>query len=169
MSVPLIVHPPIQRVAILRMWISQVEICASVLDVYETFVVQMKEFLFIHCVFQRTWIPRVWTVIAVVLRKCHRVDFWARGVALRLVSFLCILEFVWVSLRVSSRCWLMRERGVCVQHFPQTGLVTCSFCLGCEVVQLGLKDVPYLSVFNVEAWQRRFFHGSVYCGLVMWI
>ena len=32
MSAPLIVHPPIQRVAILRMWISQVEIGASVLD-----------------------------------------------------------------------------------------------------------------------------------------
>ena len=52
MSVPLIVHPPIQRVAILRMRISQVEIGASVLDVYETFVEQMKEFLSIHCVFQ---------------------------------------------------------------------------------------------------------------------
>ena len=57
---------------------------------------------------------------------------------------------------------------VCVQHFPQTGLVTCSFSLGSEIVQLE-KDVPYLSVFNVEAWQRRFFHGSVYCGQVMWI
>ena len=30
MSVSLTVHPPIQRVAILRMWISQVEIGASV-------------------------------------------------------------------------------------------------------------------------------------------
>ena len=98
--------------------------------VCETFVEQMKEFLFIHCVFQRTWILRVWTVIAVVRRRCHRVDFWARGVALRLVSFLCLLEFVWVSLRVSSRCWLMRERGVCVQHFPQTGLRNMFVVLG---------------------------------------
>ena len=52
MSVPLTVHPPIQRVAILRMWISQVEIGASVLDACETFVVQMKDILSIHCVFQ---------------------------------------------------------------------------------------------------------------------
>ena len=52
MSVPLIVHPPIQRVAIPRMWISQVEIGASVLDDCETFVVQMKDILSIHCVFQ---------------------------------------------------------------------------------------------------------------------
>ena len=45
----LIVHPLIQRVAIVRMWISQVEIGASVfVDVCETFVVQMKDILSIH-------------------------------------------------------------------------------------------------------------------------
>ena len=41
MSVPLIDHPPIQRVAIMRIWISQIEIGSSDLDVCETFFVQM--------------------------------------------------------------------------------------------------------------------------------
>ena len=59
-------------------------------DVCETFVVQMKDILSMRCVFQCTWIPRVWTVIAIVRRKCYRVDVWARGVALRLLSFLCL-------------------------------------------------------------------------------
>ena len=111
MSVPLIVLPSIQRVTILRMWISQVETGASVFffAVCGAFVEQMKEFLFIQCVFQRTWIPRVWTVIAIVRRKCYRVDVWARGVALRLVSFLCFLEFVWVSLHFPSRFCVVFE------------------------------------------------------------
>ena len=115
MSVPLIVHPPIQRVAILRMWISQVEIGASVLDVYETFVVQMKDILSIHCVFQWTWIPRVWKVIAIVRRKCYRDDVWARGVALRLVSFSVLF---WSScgsrctFPVDVGCFLKGEHGV---------------------------------------------------------
>ena len=55
-------------------------------DACETFVVQMKEILFIHFVFQRRWIPRVWTVIAIVLRKCYRVDVWARGVEVGVFS-----------------------------------------------------------------------------------
>ena len=57
-------------------------------DVCETFVVQMKDILSIHALrFSMNVIPRVWTVIAIVRRKCYRVDVWARGVALRLLSF----------------------------------------------------------------------------------
>ena len=50
---PLIVHSPIQRVAISRMWISQVETGASVFfAVCGAFVEQMKDIQSIHCVFQ---------------------------------------------------------------------------------------------------------------------
>ena len=48
----------------------------------------MKDLLSFRCVFQRTWIPRVWTVIAIVRRKCYRVDVWVRCVAL---SFFPVL------------------------------------------------------------------------------
>ena len=86
-----------------------------------------------------------WTVIAIVHRKCYRVD--VLGVQC-LHPFCAVFKF-------------SRVRHAYCEHFAEKVIVKCSFCLEWEILRRGLKDFPSFSVSSVESWQSRWCHGSV--------
>ena len=170
MSVPLIVHPPIQRVAISRMWISQVETGASVL----------------WCLRNVCWADEGYSVHP--LRFAVNVD--TEGLdshrrrpqevsPSRRLGVQCCIEVAVFSVPFGVRVGLAalsqsvlgdfwRVSTVYGQHCQQKVLVKYSFSLGWWNVRRGLKDVSSLSV-SVGSDREAFIAHSSWCDLEGWV
>ena len=107
----------------------------------------MKDGLSLRCVLQWWWISRVWTVIAIVHRKCCRVDVWACNV--------CIPSLLFSNSCGSRRIQQPMLSGFGRAHCAEKVVVKCSFCLGWEINRCVLKEFPSLSVFSAEPWTSK--------------
>ena len=160
MSVPLIVHPPIQRVSILRMWISQVEIGASVLWCLRN-VCCADEGISVHAL-------RVSVNVDTEGLDSRRHRSQEVLPCRRLGARCCIevgvfscafLEFVWVSLHfpIDFAWFLKGEHGVWSTLSAESAC-RCSF-------SLRWWNIPWFEGCFISQRQRRFWQRTIYCAL----
>ena len=121
----------------------------------------MKDGLSLRCVLPWPWISRVWTVIAIVHRKCCQGDVWACSVA----SLLCCFQVHVERAAFPSQCWVAVEeserRTLNIVRRRWSSNVRSVW--DGKLIVVVCRFFPSLSVFSAQPWRSRLCHRSVRC------